>query len=436
MCRRGVQRLTEDEVLDLLDKARVEYPNVRAIRRREPQAFLELLEARSSILIKSGGSWSANQPKERPVWEFRHLTFQEYLAAWALLHGRYPDRDKTRSLAEQVAPLAGTVQELQYKPGSEPELQVTESWRETLRLLVADCKDDDVDDVLLAILTPQTGEDATKTARPRAVLAALCLADEPNVSEDIARHVLIVFAEQVSENDGNIISLLGERSALLDKAAVEIGRSMWAPQLKTCLMDEFKNRPSDLHRICGLWTMAEIVSKNKPNTNREAWLLELVQRLRSDDPYEALFSAWVVRGAAFKAMIDNETFQASGLIEALLKLLQSGQPYCFIAAHALDLLSNSIYYSQITINGEPIWRSIRQEPSWQPNAAEVALISRVLSKVSFDKSQINTRRWLVRILENCRDPQVIEPLLQQLDDIDKEICISEAVALGLLGLDW
>ncbi len=111
MCRRGVQWLTEDEVLDLLDKARVEYPNIRAIRRRELQAFLELLEARSSILIKSGGIWVANQSKERPVWEFRHLTFQEYLAARALLDGRYPDREKTKSLAEQVAPLAGTVKE-------------------------------------------------------------------------------------------------------------------------------------------------------------------------------------------------------------------------------------------------------------------------------------------------------------------------------------
>jgi len=60
---------------------------------------------------------------------------------------------------------------------------VSESWREALRLLVADCKDDDVDEVLLSILNPLQGEDEAKTGRPRAVLAALCLADEPNVSE-------------------------------------------------------------------------------------------------------------------------------------------------------------------------------------------------------------------------------------------------------------
>jgi hypothetical protein len=38
MCRLGVQRLTEDEVLDLLDRFRVEYPNVRAVRLHDSQA--------------------------------------------------------------------------------------------------------------------------------------------------------------------------------------------------------------------------------------------------------------------------------------------------------------------------------------------------------------------------------------------------------------
>lgn len=205
MCRRGVQRLTEDEVLDLLEKVRNEYPNIRAIRRREPEAFLELLEARSSILVKSGGIWQKNKTQEKPVWEFRHLTFQEYLAARAHLDGRYPGRDKTKSLADQVVPLAGAVQQTQYRRPvlkSRDELEVPESWREALRLLAADCKDDDVDYVLLAILNPMAGEDKAKTARPRVVLATLCLADEPNVSEEIAQKVLTTFAATVGKDDG------------------------------------------------------------------------------------------------------------------------------------------------------------------------------------------------------------------------------------------
>lgn len=69
----------------------------------KPAEFLRHMEERAGIVIKSG---SISQEEAQPVWEFRHLTFQEYLAARALVDGRYPDRDKTLSLAQQVAPLA------------------------------------------------------------------------------------------------------------------------------------------------------------------------------------------------------------------------------------------------------------------------------------------------------------------------------------------
>lgn len=60
MCRQGIQRLTENEMLDLLDKFRTQYPNIQALkagRGRSPYEFLKLLEQRSSILIQSGGQW-------------------------------------------------------------------------------------------------------------------------------------------------------------------------------------------------------------------------------------------------------------------------------------------------------------------------------------------------------------------------------------------
>jgi hypothetical protein len=134
-------------------------------------------------------------------------------------------------LAEQVGPLASAVEKAKRKqpiPESREEVEVSESWREALRLLVADCKDDDVDEVLLAILNPMACENPAKTGRPRAVLAALCLADEPNVSEENAQQVIAEFAAKVGTNDGT-----GPVRTSLDRAAMEIGGSMGRPYSKS-----------------------------------------------------------------------------------------------------------------------------------------------------------------------------------------------------------
>ncbi len=156
--------------------------------------------------------------------------------------------------------------------------------------------------------------------------------------------------------------------------------------------------------------------------------MELIQRLQSDDPHEALFSAWVVEFALRSIVITfgNPIFQqAPGLIGALLKLLRPGQPHCRVAAHALNTLSGPIY-------------TLTPFPKWQPNAAEIALVVRVLAKISSDESEAKTeseaetRHHLVLILGNSRDPQVIKPLLQQLGNADERVCLAAAFALGHL----
>ena len=122
----------------------------------------------------------------------------------------------------------------------EPELEVVESWQEVLRLLVADCKDDDVDDVLRAILTPLTNEETSKTARPRSVLATRCLADEPNVSEEVAQEVLVSFGRAIKRGDG-----MGRVRTTIDTAAIEVGASQWGPKPQQCLVEEFFRRCSN-----------------------------------------------------------------------------------------------------------------------------------------------------------------------------------------------
>jgi hypothetical protein len=67
-----------------LQTMREEFPNLEDVKRQTPAAFLRQVEARTALLIHAGHERLAGQIM--PVYEFRHLSFQEYLAAWSMVH--------------------------------------------------------------------------------------------------------------------------------------------------------------------------------------------------------------------------------------------------------------------------------------------------------------------------------------------------------------
>jgi predicted NACHT family NTPase len=79
MCYRGVQQLPEDEMIEQFADMRNEFPNVYAAQRRTPEDFLRRVEAHTGILIAAG--LARRRGYQMPVYEFRHPTLQEYLAA-------------------------------------------------------------------------------------------------------------------------------------------------------------------------------------------------------------------------------------------------------------------------------------------------------------------------------------------------------------------
>ncbi len=404
MCERGVQQLRKDEILELIDRMRQEYPNVHPARNRTPEEFLRRLEARTGLLVEAGHTRHLGM--DVPVYEFRHLTFQEYLAARALVDGRFPGRDPYRSLAEHVAPLAGRTAETAYTAHGPKEIAVIESWREPLRLCIATCLDKDVDSLLRAILAPLEGEPESN-ARARAIMAALCLADEPNAGEAVAGEVLQGFARQIKERDG-----VGSIGTGVDAAAMELAGTRWKEELCSILVQDFKHRRGDIRIALG--SLASTVGSSdapEDSNNLNTWLREQTERIRRGSPLEAIQSALNIMDLAFR----KKALMVPDLVEGLLDMLTGTQAMALAAAWALGWLGGGVR---------------DEKPLWEPTEKDIEPISNYIGNVNADPDAI---RFLTWILRGEKAEAAVEPLLARLEDAKARVRQAAVQALGRIG---
>jgi NACHT domain len=312
MCDRAVQQLREDEILAVLRSMRDEYPQIHAVHAHSPEEFLHLVESRTGVLAATGEVRHQGRPV--PVYEFRHLTFQEYLAARGLVEGHFPGHDPGRSLAERLAPLARRTERFAFG------VRVVESWREAIRLCVASCNDADVDDALLAILSVDAPEQpATRFAR--ASLALECLTDEPNASDAVA--------EQIIRTSVHLV---------VPKRDFWIGatvRALWWTRLRDlllrCVTPMFTG---DWSRDCDLITL--VYPESLPVGSLR--LDNLAATIRSDDPDARLVAAVTMLVTTFPdvgSRYSLSDYIRSGAIGALTACLAEARPFPLIGAWAL-----------------------------------------------------------------------------------------------------
>ncbi|MGH8901293.1 MAG: HEAT repeat domain-containing protein [Egibacteraceae bacterium] len=402
MCDRGVQQLRQDEVVGLLHDLRQEYPQLRRVAWREPEDFLRLLERRTGILTESGEV--RHDGELVPVYEFRHLTFQEYLAGLALVCGHFPGADRSRRLAERVAPLAARIT---MPKGGEPA--VVASWREPLRLCLAACNDADADPTLLAILTPSAGEDAACTGRARAVQAARCLADEPNVSETVADEVLRAFVRYIDATDG------GDRDATtLDTAARELASSdLWVGPLDRHLCAEFQRRePADRASVGRVHSFTSDALRPKGDAEVDEWIRAQVTALTSPDDTEAISAALHLRPST-EPEGNTGTRRASGVGRILVATLERAGPVAHAAAWALTQLAGAPCHGR-----------------WRPTSAELRQLHAYLTDTDTDGGAAG---HIVSILGRYRFMPAASALTRLLGHPEVDIRTEAALALGELG---
>jgi hypothetical protein len=100
MCS-GKQTVTEKELLGLLAEARENLPSLKWYAKDSPIDFLKRVELRSSLLLEAGHL--SEHGRTVPFYQFRHLTFQEYLTAIAVTEGNYDDYQQNDDVIKPLA---------------------------------------------------------------------------------------------------------------------------------------------------------------------------------------------------------------------------------------------------------------------------------------------------------------------------------------------
>ncbi|RZM19760.1 MAG: NACHT domain-containing protein, partial [Pedobacter sp.] len=101
LMRSGQQTVTEKELLVLLENARDNVPQIKRYARDTPYEFLKRVELRSSLLLEAGHQ--VENGTTVPFYQFRHLTFQEYLAAIAISEGNYEGFDSRSTILKPLS---------------------------------------------------------------------------------------------------------------------------------------------------------------------------------------------------------------------------------------------------------------------------------------------------------------------------------------------
>ncbi|HYO63158.1 MAG TPA: NACHT domain-containing protein [Pyrinomonadaceae bacterium] len=167
----GVQKISRPRLAALLQEARDALPTELGYVRGTVEDFIHRVEDRSSLLMMAGHDVEDGRLVE--FFEFRHLTFQEFLTARAMVEGWHPNRLDTDTLATVLEPHFGKQEWREVIPlaavlgGKATEVLIQQLTEEVGKLKIDEAYDSNT---YLALANCLADEAA---ARPKAIHAAL-----------------------------------------------------------------------------------------------------------------------------------------------------------------------------------------------------------------------------------------------------------------------
>jgi hypothetical protein len=278
MLKDGEQAISSVTLRDVINRARNDMPELLNWCKISVPDFIARVELRSSLLMQSGHRSQGSSVY--PSYEFRHLTFQEYLAARAIESGHYPTRKETDTPTDLIRPFL-----------------LKDDWKEVVPLLavLSGRKAEPLLKELLVQCRTATRGDKFYSAVPRAIkktshpteLLAACLLDEVQVSPDLLREIAkcLIHADRIQAQ----------------LAGISDGK--YGPLLTQVVKDEFLNTKEDIMAVCDNLSS---ICKSRPDkslTISRASNKKLLRLLTENNPTEKALACMFAMRVAFEKFV-------------------------------------------------------------------------------------------------------------------------------------
>jgi len=204
MTKNSQQTISEENLNNCLVDARKQMPEILGYTSISPSEFIKRVESRSSLLIMSGHK-RLESGNITQVYEFLHLSFQEYLTAKAIVKGFIPQSDTDKKKIDLIKPNVNN-----------------ENWKEVIPIVAVLLEREAKDLIEYLISASKTiairnvsSEEKEKEKRSEVSLIPSllgnCLANEIQINPDLLGEAIEWYAKNKNRDIGTLEIILNNK---------------------------------------------------------------------------------------------------------------------------------------------------------------------------------------------------------------------------------
>jgi len=309
MTKNGQQTISAEDLKNCLIDARKQMPEILGYTNISPSEFIQQVESRSSLLIMSGHQ-QLDSGVLSAIYEFSHLSFQEYLTAKAIVKKYIPQSDIKNKIVDIIKPHVNR-----------------ENWKEVVPLTAVLLERDSKDLIEYLIEESKFSTSAIRKETPlnqqlAPSLLRNCLVNEVQISPDLLETAIEWYAKNYhrTNSEGDYIDII-----LKNKFG-----NMFRKKVRDCFFEKY-----DDEYVAPLGSiLSNIFSIDIKNTEKQSNILtEVLFMLKSGSKEDKCIAALAMMNYAFetdkiKNIESNQSSENDEIFSLMFDLLKMNDFHC------------------------------------------------------------------------------------------------------------